>query len=263
MHSDPDSPSKAGASQASFSPVPLLPSLTTDAQVPEASSSSKTAIRTAILKKKSSRFMLKSISELPNEKTITMPDIVDKDPVQSSRDFVLMIDRCEELRQDVILRFFTKGDFRASKAFFRHVDILLLASMSCILTLWARPSSVLDAGLKLLTTLLVIFIAALFIWYVNPYQMHERWKYYVKLLSLFITMWISILYFLSYSSNILAPEVADDQYRTSMLLNSSSSAQSTASTSTSSTQYKLVSAPITVIAYLVVILITIDRKSVV
>jgi hypothetical protein len=238
-------------SSGSNSSLPITDSSTDPNKIPQVA-------RTALLKKKSSRFVLKSISELPNEKTGSMPEILDKDPVHNSHDFIRMIDNCQELKQDVILRFFTSGDFRASKAFFRHVDILLLACMSCILTLWAHPSSVYDAGMKLLTTLVCIFTIGFFIWYVNPYKMHERWKYYVKLLSLFITMWISILYFLSYSSNILAPQVADDQYRTSMLLNSSSNSQtSTTTSSTSSTQYNLVSAPIVVIAYLVVILITI------
>lgn len=96
-------------------------------------------------------------------------------------------DRAASLLSHPVLAPFVAGDYRASRWWFRHVDLAALLWLSLILVFWSRPGSATDAAARAALTALCPLLVLCALWWFRPYPPTGAWKLPVRSLSLLLT----------------------------------------------------------------------------
>ena len=116
-----------------------------------------------------------------------------------------IIDSCGALTSDASLTHFTGSDYRPSAYWFRHLDLLVLFSLTAIVELWPQPRNVGSSVAKSLLVWAVIMVASGYFLVQTPFKASDRWKWYAKMYHLGLLMIITALNLSSILINVAYP----------------------------------------------------------
>ena len=108
-----------------------------------------------------------------------------------------LLDCTQELQDDVSLIHFTAIDYRPSRAYFRHFDLLLLATMAAVFVFLSAQNTVADASGSLVIILVCLLCLAVALYAQQPFLRGHEWKGPVRIGALLVTALASILNFVA------------------------------------------------------------------
>jgi len=120
------------------------------------------------------------------------------------------VDGNAELAGHTSLSHFVSSDFRASRYYFKQIDMASLFVLGCLLVFWRVPRSSSEAGAKLGITVAAVCAQAWLIVVHNPYVPQQHWKHTVKLYILLLSALSAVLNVVQYFAVAEADQSGSD-----------------------------------------------------
>lgn len=116
-----------------------------------------------------------------------------------------LVDACEAVNTDATAAYWTSSDFRASMFFFRHIDMLLLATLSAVLIFWATPADLASASSKCTVTVFAVLTVAGLYFVRSPYRPELQWAQVVRIYCLLLAAFAAIVNVVAFADTWNAP----------------------------------------------------------